>query len=370
MDNILYIGPYREFSGMGNAARQYIKALVASGDNISIRPSYNIFKPFPKEEIGNEILELESNFSKSYHKVIQHCYPHQVVLDKRFQQNICITHLESMGSNQTIAQYLNIMDTIVVGSNYCVKALSSNGVDPSKIKIIPEPIDLEIVSSYKENNPPKAKTSSAFSFYTICDFVDRKNLDKMILAYSLACDKLDDIELVIKLKSFTNTDIHINESIEYFLSKIYSTIRRNNIRKPQILLGETKYDTILYMHNNHDCFINVSSGESFGYSTLEAMAFENNIMVNKHIGSSEIIQENCGNLVETKSCQCLDSDRVYYLYNSINDYWFVPEVSSIIENMYKSIYESKENKKQRIDSQKEAIKQYSIENVARLMVKL
>ena len=121
MDNILYIGPYREFSVMGNAARQYIKALVASGDNISIRPSYNIFKPFPKEEIRNEILELESNFSKSYHKVIQHCYPHQVVLDKRFQQNICITHLESMGSNQTIAQYLNIMDKI---TNYIKEVIA------------------------------------------------------------------------------------------------------------------------------------------------------------------------------------------------------------------------------------------------------
>lgn len=364
MDNILYIGPYREFSGMGNASRQYIKALIQSGDNISIRPTYNIFKPMPVEEIDNEILELESNFSKSYHKVIQHCYPHQVVLDKRFGKNICITHLESCGYNQMMSQYLNLLDTVVVGSNYCSKSLIDAGADPSKIRVIPEPIDLDAVSSYVGSNAKQDSKDASFSFYTICDFVDRKNLDKLIIAYSLACDQADGIELVIKLKSFANTDIHINESVEYFLSKAYSTMRRNHIKKPRIILGETKYNAVLYLHNNHNCFVNISSGESFGYSTLEAMAFNNNIIVNKNIGSTEILEENCGNFVSTTNVSCVDSDRVYYLYNTVNQYWSMPEVPSIIENMYKCIYESKENKKQRIEAQNLAIQKYSIDNVA------
>jgi glycosyltransferase involved in cell wall biosynthesis len=362
MDNILYIGPYREFSGMGNASRQYIKALIQSGDNISIRPIYNVFKPMPLEEIDNDIIELESNFSKSYHKVIQHCYPHQVVLDKRFGKNICITHLESSGYNQTISQHLNLLDTIVVGSNYCRKSLSLAGTDVSKIRVIPEPIDTEAIAFYIKNNPKS--NSKNFSLYTICDFIDRKNLDKIIIAYSLACDQIDNVDLVIKLKSFANTDVHINESVEYFLSRTYSTIRRNHIKKPKIILGETKYDAILYLHNNHDCFINVSSGESFGYSTLEAMAFNNNIIVNKNIGSSEIIEENCGYFVEAKDCSCVDPDRIYYLYNTIDQYWSMPEIPSIIKNMYKAIYESAESKKIRIEAQKENIKKYSIENVA------
>jgi glycosyltransferase involved in cell wall biosynthesis len=366
MDNILYVGPYREFSGMGNAARQYIKALIHSGANVSVRPSYNIFKPLPSEEIDNEILEAESNFSKSYHKVIQHCYPHQVVLDKRFGQNIGIVHVESIGYHNNIAQHLNILDNIVVGSNFCAKSLMGAGVDPSKIRIIPEPIDLAIISDYKENNKPETKDSS-FCFYTISDFIDRKNLIKLITAYSLVCDQNEDIELVIKLKGFANTDIHISESVDYALSKIYSTIRRSYMKKPKIILGETKYDAILYIHNNNDCFINVSSGESFGYSTLEAMSFNNNIIVNKNIASAEILDENCGNFVDTSKTECFDSDRLYYLYNTINQQWESPSIPSLVQNMFKSIYESKDNKHQRIEAQTQAIKKYDMETVSEQM---
>lgn len=365
MDNILYIGPYREFSGMGNAARQYIRSIIESGDNISIRPSYNIFKPFPTEEVGNDILELESNSSRSYHKVIQHCYPHQAVMDRRFGQNICITHIESFGYNNIISQHLNILDTVVVGSNHSAKSLVSAGVIPEKIKVIPEPIDLNGISEYQKNNPKEEKKNSAFSFYTIADFVDRKNLDKIIMAYAMTCDELDGIDLVIKLKSFANTDIHINESVEYTLSKIYATMRRAHMKKPKIILGETKHEAILYLHNNNDCFINVSSGESFGYSTLEAMCFNNNIIVNRNIGSSEIIEENCGNFVETSKKECVDSDRLYYIYNTINQTWENPDISSLINNMFKSMYETKESKELRMSAQKEASKKYSMEVVSK-----
>jgi len=362
MDNILYVGPYREFSGMGNASRQYIKSLIRSGHNISIRPIYNIFKPYPAQDIDNEILELENNFSKSYHAVIQHCYPHQLVLDKRFNNNIGIVHLESNNYGSSIIEYLSIMDKIIVGSNITIKNLSACGMDPNKLHMIPEPIDIEPISYYKNNN--QGNKNTAFSFYTIADFVDRKNLDIIIKAYSLAFDQDDGVDLVIKLKNFSDTDIHINETLDYYLAKIYNILKRKNIKKPRLIFGNTKYEGILYMHHNNDCFINCSSGESFGYSTLEAMAFNNNIIVNEKISSSEIITDNCGLLTKTKPENCNDSDRLYFHYNTIDNIWVKPELDSLIMNMYKAANENDEQKQNRIRSQNDRLQFFTLDKIS------
>lgn len=361
MDNILYIGPYREFSGMGNASRQYIKALILAGYNVSVRPIYNLFKPYPAQEIDNEIIELESNFSKSYHAVIQHCFPHQFTLDRRFNKNIGIVHLESQGYGYGIVDYIDLMDHIIVPSNYVYKTLIYAGTDPSKLSIVPEPIDLEYINSHKQNNKT---TKDKFSFYTICDFIDRKNLDKIITAYSLAFDKEDNVEFVIKLKNFANTDIHIGESIDYTLSKIYSILKRNHITKPKIVCGNTKYEAVMYLHNNNDCFINASSGESFGYATLEAMAFNNNIIVNDQIGSSEIVADGCGYITNVTEINCVDQDRLYPQYNTIDNTWFMPELNSLITNMYKAVNETSYEKEQRIAAQNTALQNFSMENIA------
>lgn len=364
MNNILYIGPYREFSGMGNAARQYIKALIHTGHNISIRPTYNIFKPYATSEIDNEILDLESNSSKSYHTVIQHCYPHQLTLDKRFEQNVALVHFESFNYNPCFAQYMEIMDNIIVGSNFVQKVLLNMGLDTNKIRIIPEPIDLDSIRLYQSQNAKKEKDS--YSFYTICDFIDRKNLDKILLAYILAYDYNDNIELVIKTKNLSDKYIHIDQTIEYLISKAYSIIDRTSIPKPKVVLGETKYDAISYIHNNNDCFINASSGESFGFSTLEAMAFNNNLIINDKIGSSEILSEDCGLLTDVTMTECMDPDKIYSLYNNIDNMWFTPTINSMILNMHKAANENNTDKQHRIEMQNHQLQNFCIESVAKL----
>lgn len=368
MDNILYIGPYREFSGMGNASRQYLKALIRTGHNISIRPIYNIFKPYPSTDIDDEILDLESNSSKSYHTVIQHCYPHQITLDKRFDKNIAIIHIESSSINSIIKQHVDIIDGIIVGSNQTAKTLYLSGINPSKINVVPEPIDIRSISDYKERE--KKQNKNTFNFYTLCDFVSRKNIDKILIAYVLCCDHYTDIDLIIKTKNFSNIDINLNEAIEYYLSKIYAVFKKKYAAKPKLFIGESKYDAVLYLHNNNDCYINVSSGESFGFGTLEAMAFNNNLIVNEKIGSAEIVGERCGLLNKCSTIPCFDPDRLYYLYNNIDDLWFEPETNDLILNMHKAINETQEEKKARILAQNNKLQEFTIESTSEKLIKI
>lgn len=369
MENILYIGPYREFSGMGNAARQYIRALINTGNNICIRPIYNMFQPYPEEEIGHDILELEANFSKRYHKVIQHCYPHQLCYDSKFDQNIGIIHLESSLYNGSLSNYINIMDNIIVGSNFVKNTLlEKNHSISNKIHVIPEPIDLEVVKNYKNNNKSK-KDTNLYSFYVLADFIKRKNIEDILLAFLILSDKYENIELVIKTKSHSSASPLLEQTVEYEFEKIYNVARKNYSKKPQVLIGDIKYDGIKYIHHNNDCIINISSGESFGYSVLEAMAFNNNTIVTNNTALSELT-DGTGHVVESDVIMCVDNDRLFSIYNTIDQQWRKPIFLSLISKMSKAILESQSVSKERISKQNDLIQNYTVEAVSKRMLEL
>lgn len=366
-DNILYIGPYREFSGMGNAARNYIKALYRSGNNVSIRPIYNDHSIYPELAIEKDILELEHNSKTRYHKVIQHCYPHQFIYDSRFDTNIGITHFETADINKTISEYLNILDVIVVGSSANKNTVLSSGFNKN-IHVIPEPIDIEIIQNYITNNKKETKDYN-YKFYTIGNFSDRKNITTLLTAFLILSNHYPDIELVLKFRNISNTS-EINRLIEYEFEKIYSSVRNNFVKKPKLFVGDISYDNILYIHHNNDCYISSSFGESFGYSALEAMVFNNNIVCTNNTGFNDLLKDGCGLLVASELDYCIDKDRIFAIYNSVYEKWWKPKIDDMVIKMAMCINESEKDKKQRIDKQNSHLQNYTFENIGELFNKI
>lgn len=365
MDNILYIGPYREFSGMGNASRAYLKALYRSGHNISIRPIYNIYKKYPEEDIDDELLELETNFSKKYHTVIQHSYPHHFCFNSNFDKHIGIVHFDSFGYKSNVVQYLKTMDKVIVGSKFVANQI--RGFIDMNVSIIPEPIDIEEIENYRNNN--KKKEKNTYSFYCIGDWVSRKNFEKIIFAFLRLSAKYENIDLVIKTKSFLGSDDEIKNKIEYTLSNLYSLFKNKPSKKPKIIIGQLNKNNIYYINHNNDCLINLPGGESFGYSSLEAISFNNNII----IGSRSAAYEFCNLkntetlIVDTETSECMDDSQLFPIYNSMRQYWDSPIEKSIIENMEKAINETEEERLKRTEEQNSVKKFFSIENISELM---
>lgn len=370
MKNILYIGPYREFSGIGNASRQYLKALSMAGHNIMIKPLYNTFKPFPENLIDPDILDLETNILNSYDIVIQHVYPHQYCYDYRFAKNIGILHLDSINYHQNMLSYVELMDEVIVGSSFvanAIKLIDTN--NKCNIRIIPEPIDFNIIKKYKQDN--QRINSGSYSFYTIGDFIYKKNIEKIIHAYLLAFTEDDDVELIIKTNHNDMDNDALNQAIEYETEKIFKSLKINTkFKKPKIMVGHTDYKNILYIHNNCDCFINVSMGESFGYSTLEAMCFNNNIVVNSNIASAEIIDHKCGLFVGSKQVMTYDPNSPYFIYNTYNQKWYDVSVEDVMEKMILAFTEDDSTKKSRIEAQSEKIKKFTLDNISKLLVNI
>jgi glycosyltransferase involved in cell wall biosynthesis len=365
MTNVLYIGPYREFSGMGNAARQYIKALIKAGYNICLRPVYNIYQPYPENDMSNEIVELEKNSAKKYHVCIQHSYPHQFCRYNKFDKHIGIVHIEHNSSTTELNSFLNTMDDIIVGSSLVKNSIEKyNYNSNTRIHHVPEPIDIDEIKNFMQTQTHiTTSENKTYKFYTIGDLIKRKNLNDIMYAYLSLCKIFDNIELVIKLKNNQNNIQVLQQTIEYMFEQIYGDVQINISKKPKILFGAVRQEAIWHIHNINDCFINASSGESFGYSTLEALTFNRNIIVNDNIGSSEIVSEGCGLLSDTLEETCYDKDRIYPIYNTTRQKWRKPIIENLIQCMAMSYMETEKQKQNRIEKQNNFVINYSIENI-------
>lgn len=361
MSNILYIGPYREFSGRGVASRNYIRALVQSGHNISIRPIYHTFKSYPDFDIKNDILELENNFNKKYHTVIQHCYPHEYCLDKRFDKTIGIVNLESKYYAGRLNDYLSIPDELIAPSVFVKDSITES--KDFNVSIIPEPIDKKEIIEYKNNPANRDNKKETFIFYIITDFIPKNNIIETLEAFWMAFDDDDKVDLVIKTKNKNQEFSDLHQTVEYEFSKIDSNLNKFK-KKPRVIIGEIKKDAVYYIHNNCDCLIDISPSRCFGKSVLEALAFGNSVVVPENTAQYEIACETNNFIVESELTNCRDTIKVHNIYNTYSQKWFVANFYSLINNMKKAFLENKEEKASRLAMSEKKTEEYTIEAIA------
>lgn len=365
MSNILYIGPYREFTGQGSISRAYIHGLLQAGHNVSTRPIYNISKIYPESAIDNSILELENNSNKKYHCVIQHCYPHQYCFDSRFDKNIGICDIGSYGYNNNLKDFLEIPDEIIVPSEYTKYCITHNSNVKTNINVIPPPIDIENISRYQQI-AIKKDSIDKFYFYIICNFASKSNITKIIESFWTVFGNTEDVELIIKTKSKTHDSENLGQAIEYELAKLNHSFGRS-FKRPKVMFGDISNEAIYYIHNNNDCYIDLCLGKSFGSSVLEAAVFGNSIITIKNTAQSEIIKNTNNFLVDSFIDTCRDDSRTYFNYNTINQKWRDVIFDDLIKQLKLAYLESDKDKNIRKLKTKENIQKYSLSSVSTLL---
>lgn len=336
--NILYIGPYRDFSGAGNSCRNYIHALHKAGHDLCIAPIFYTGDIYPENQISSEILPLETNHLSNYDIIIQQCSPFDYCRDYSFEKNIGIFQFSSGSISPSIISRLNIMDKIIVNSPFNYNAVKSHCDThqlSNKIKVFPELIP-EINLNYEEYNWIK---KDSCVFYTIGDMIDRKNIEKIVLAYLQTFNAEDNVELVIKTKnhySDKETGL-IQKTVNYMLERSYRIIKKNqkDTLKPKIMIGQFSQEGILSLHKNCSCYIDAARAENFGMSVLEACAFNNHIIVNAN-SSTKDISDNAW-LTQSYKAHTIDSHSSNFIKNRISDFWYDVDVMDLAANM-RSVY--------------------------------
>ena len=269
--NILFIGPYRQSDGWGLAARDYIEALVKTNHNISIKPVY--LSPNIDNNISNNFKLLESNRFDKIDIVIQNVLPH--LMDYYWGcKNVELCYFETLGWKNNWDLKLNLMDEIWIASKKEKDILLNSNVK-TKINIVPIPINTDI----KDIDSNFKLPTNDFKFYFIGEYIERKNLDKLVQAFHREFHKNESVKLILKLSKTGFSNQNLLSIIEQEFAKlknsfgIYKDISEYN--NEFVITDRLSYNDIIGLHKECDCFVMPSSGESLCRPLMESVLVGN-----------------------------------------------------------------------------------------------
>ena len=277
-----YVSPAAAFSGYGDASRGYICALNEVGVELTTEivfydqnknnyfgESFNIAKSLENKDIKYDIKIIHVPCD-SYLKHLEPCKYH-------------IGHLfwETDKMSPEWVWNCNLMDELWTGSEYNKQAFERSGVK-CPIYVFPQAIDVTMPN--RNLSKWEIPGHEGFLFYSIFQWIERKNPKALIEAYLKEFNKNDKVGLFIKtyIERFT-----VSEK-ERIIAKIWEWKRMfNKDNAPPIYINVELMDSIdvFRIHKTGDCFVLPHRGEGWGRPLAEAMLM-----------GKPVIATNCGGI--------------------------------------------------------------------------
>lgn len=349
---ILYLGVYKDSSGYGRAAQEYIMAMNSVGLNIVPRA---IKLDNSNPEIYPEILELEKKSDKNCDIVIQHILPSMMEYNGCFARNIGMYASEtSHFRNSNWAEKLNLMDEAWVFNSQQVECAKNSGVE-IPISVVPHPCNPSKYSKYyKKINFPELK--GKFVFYFIGEVTRRKNLVAALEAFHLEFDPNEPVAFVIKGNMAGMSDMECNKYIVNICTEVKKNLKLypdiSNYHGELIITQRLTEDEMMRLHSTCNCMVSPSYGEAWGLPTFDSMALGKTPICADNTGPHDFLMvkpEICGGWLvqcyEEPVKGMIGSNIIGELYHG-NENWWKVDVLELAKIM-RYVYEHPEEKRKR-----------------------
>jgi len=320
--NILYIGPYTQRDGWGNAAKAYVKSLIASGHNLTIRPVFmNNDTKFDKCE---DFERYEKKVFKNYDIIIQNVLPHLFRYYGPNIINVGLSYFESENIGHTMwVNNINTLDRMWVTSNWEKQTLVKSGVT-IPVDVIPISCDPTIYDKSYEYEK-LSEYEDEFKFYFIGEHISRKNITSLLLAFHREFHPDEKARVVLKLNRLGMNDHELFSTVAQQIQnlKIATALySQTKYYKPEIVICSRLSNEELYgLHQMCQCFVAPSFGEGFCMPAFDAMAFNKTPIVVRDSSLSDFITEETGYLTDSFEVPAVAADRpLSFLYNG-RDTW-------------------------------------------------
>lgn len=265
--NVKYVSSGKSPSGYASAARADIAALFCAGVNVSCS---SIQQTAEATDYGIEGAIMNSLEGKKLpHKIqIIHLTP-DLLPDYKEQGVYTIARLawETDKLPKQWIEPLNQIDEIWTMSRPMADMIKASGVT-TMCSVIPEPINVSWAEEQIE--PFILEIPKDFIFYTIGQWIDRKNFKTLLRAYWKEFSGQDNVSLLIK----TYRVNYSQEEWKILRSEIETW--RKEVKQahyPKVLLAKNLFteDQMWRFHTVGDCYVNPSSGEGWARPLQEAM---------------------------------------------------------------------------------------------------
>lgn len=338
---ILFIGPYRQNDGWGNASRHFLKSLCLTKHDVAARPIY-LNNQLSYDEISDdEIIVAENSRSDSYDVIIQNSLPN---LFRRYggSKNIGISFFESSIDNTIWPSSIKLMDQMWVSSN-----MEKSIVDKycKKVNVVPIPLSgsKEMLDIKTERRRLFNKNKHELKFYFVGENTTRKNIKALITAFHLEFKDYEQVRLILKLNNVGKSPEETYLESSKFINQIKSEMGLHSDPsryKSEILITEfLSNDDLQGLHEDCDCFVMPSSGEGFCIPAFEAVKNGSWVIANKNTSISDyVVEGENGYLVESERVPAIAPDRpLNFLYNG-RDYWYDVKIDSLRDSM-RAVYD-------------------------------
>jgi glycosyltransferase involved in cell wall biosynthesis len=357
---LLFLGVYRDGTGWGHAAIDYILALDKAGVDVVCRPIKlnNIKFPIPQR-----IAELEAKPADNCDVCIQHILPHMMEHCGDFKACLGMFELETSSMIHTFwPEHINLMDAALLTSSHAKKICEESDV------IKPQHVILHAtdVEKYERDYTPLdiPGTDGEFIFYTIGEMNNRKNIGAIIRAFHTYFDPSEPVSLVIKCSKYGLRPEDTLAELKNHCNKIKEGLKlypKMEYYKPEILITNVVEDELIYrLHTTCDCFVSASCGEAWCIPAFDAMGFGKTPIVTNWGGFTDYITSETGWLVDSYMQQAFGGGDSFQSIYTGRERWAVVDVDALGQCM-RIAYEKKESRNWKAEKGKAAIKNFSHE---------
>lgn len=265
-----YTAPIFDYSGYGEASRHDVKALVGAGINVTIEaPTYTREQSDYGElsTLCKNLVDKNIGYRVKVIHTTPNVYPQFFEPDK---YHVGRVFWETDKLPKEFADQVAKCDEIWTGSQFNKKAIEKSGIKVP-VFIVPECIDTDL--DIKAIKPYHVENQDTYKFYSVFEWIERKNPQALLQAYWEEFTKGENVSLT--LKTYRNN----------FMSKHFGDIN-GQIRLVKKQLQFEQYapvylykhlmdrEQVYRLHKTMDCFVSAHRGEGWGVPQMEAMLME------------------------------------------------------------------------------------------------
>jgi glycosyltransferase involved in cell wall biosynthesis len=328
---VLYLGVWKDGTGWGRAALDYILALDAAGIDVVPRAVKLNDRRTP---IPKRVEELEKKSPRGCDVVIQHLLPHQFEYGD-FRKNIGMYASETDSFPMTNwAECVNMMDEAWVFNEQQVVAADNSGVTVP-CRIVPHATDIRRFQRKHEPLPQIVeKTEGNFVFYTIGEMLNkRKNLTALLRAFHSEFHPSEPVSLVIKATGPGMSPDETRGRVKEICQVVKQGMKlfaRPELYHQEIVVTENLSDAdILRLHATGDCFVLPSYGEAWGIPAFDAMAMGKAPIVTNYGGFREYVNHKTGWLLSYRMEQVFGVTETFGDLHTSREHWAAPSITDL-----------------------------------------
>ncbi len=282
MINVRYVSAGRNPSGYGEASRNFITSLFTAGVNLTCETISQMPETTSYGLNGAILANLEGR-KIPYKITIVHLTPD---LLPTYKDGYTISHLfwEVDKLPKEWIEPLNSIDEIWTGSTGMSEMIKRSRVT-TPCYVFPQPI---FTGRAEETIEPFTLPTKDFTFYSIFQWIDRKNPKTLLMAYWKAFEGNDKVSLLLK----TYRVNYSNSEFELIKKEIEGWKKEANLSHyPKIYLCRNLLSEgqMLKLHKTGDCFVTSSTGEGWNRPMMEAMLMGKPCISGDHGGITDHI---------------------------------------------------------------------------------